>query len=209
MNILVFGASGKTGHEIVQQGLHQGHYVTAFVRNPAKLTITNDRLKVVQGNVKDPAAVAAAVKNQDAVLSALGVSKPLKSDPVVIEGIRNIIAAMEQMNVKRFIYLSFMAVGEGRKDTGFLMKNVIARIVRHEIADHAEKERLVKATQLDWTIVHAPKLTNGSKKGIYRTGENIKPKAFLPTLSRADVADFMLKQLTDRTFLFKTVRVMN
>src|SRR5690349_2998072 len=118
MNILVFGASGKTGHELVQQGLLQGHSVTAFVRDPAKLTVKNDRLKVVKGDVKDPAAVASAMKNQDAVLSALGVSKPLKSDPVVIEGIRNIIRAMQQMNVKRFIYLSFMAVGEGRKNTG-------------------------------------------------------------------------------------------
>jgi putative NADH-flavin reductase len=208
MNILVFGASGKTGHELVKQGLSEGHYVTAFVRKPEKLTVKNDRLRVVQGDVKDPAAVASAMKDQDAILSALGVSKPLKSDPVVIEGIKNIIAAMEQLHIKRFIYLSFMAVGEGRKDGGFLMKNIIARIVRHEIADHAEKEQLIKATQLDWTIVHAPKLTNGSKKGIYRTGETIKPKFFLPTLSRADVADFMLKQLTDRTFLFKTVRVM-
>ncbi|HMK24817.1 MAG TPA: SDR family oxidoreductase [Chitinophagaceae bacterium] len=208
MNILVFGASGKTGHELVRQGLLQGHYVTAFVRDPAKLTVKNDRLKVIRGDVKDLVAVSSAMKDQDAVLSALGVSKPLKSDPVVIEGIRNIIAVMEQTNVKRFIYLSFMAVGEGRKDGGFLMKNIIARIVRHEIADHAEKEKLIKATQLDWTIVHAPKLTNGSKKGIYRTGEAIKPRTFLPTLSRADLADFMLKQLTERTFLFKPVRVM-
>ena len=208
MHILVFGASGKTGHELVRQGLVQGHHVTAFVRNPEKLTVKNDKLRVVQGDVKDLAAVTSAIRDQDAVLSALGVSKPLKSDPVVIEGIRNIITALEHMNVKRFIYLSFMAVGEGRKDGGFLMKNIIARIVRHEIADHAEKEQLIKASQSEWTIVHAPKLTNGSKKGAYRTGETIKPKAFLPTLSRADLADFMLKQLTDRTFLFKTVRVM-
>jgi nucleoside-diphosphate-sugar epimerase len=101
----------------------------------------------------------------------LGVSKPLQSDPVVIEGIRNIIAAMEQTNVKRFIYLSFMAVGEGRKDGGFLVKNIIARIVRHEIADHFQKEQLIKASQLEWTIVHAPKLTNGAKKDIYRPGK--------------------------------------
>ena len=208
MNILVFGASGKTGHELVRQGLLQGHQVTAFVRDPAKLAVTNEKLKVVRGDVKDPAAVASAIKDQDAILSALGVSKPLKSDPVVIEGIRNIITAMQQMHVKRFIYLSFMAVGEGRKDSGFLMKNIIARIVRHEIADHAQKEQLIKASQSDWTIIHAPKITNGSKKGIYRTGETIKPKTFLPTLSRTDVADFMLKQLTDRTFLCKTVRVM-
>ena len=115
---------------------------------------------------------------------------------------------MEQTNVKRFIYLSFMAVGEGRKDGGFLVKNIIARIVRHEIADHFQKEQLIKASQLEWTIVHAPKLTNGAKKDIYRTGETIKPKTFLPTLSRADLAGFMLKQLTDKTFLLKTVRVM-
>ena len=209
MNILIFGASGKTGLELVRQGLLQEQQITAFVRNPEKISpIKLDRLKIVQGDVKDFNSVAAAVKNQDVVISALGVSQPLKNDPVVIEGIRNIIKAMQEMKVNRLIYLSFIAVGEGRKNAGFLIKNIVSRIVRHEIADHKEKERLIRSSQLEWTIIHPPKLTNNPGKNNYRTGENIKANKFLPTLSRVDLADFMLKQVTDKTYIHKTPRIL-
>jgi putative NADH-flavin reductase len=138
----------------------------------------------------------------------LGVSQPLKNDPVVIEGVRNIIKAMQEMKIKRLIYLSFIAVGEGRKDAGFLIKNLISKIVRKEIEDHEEKERLIQNSQLEWTIIHPPKLTNAPGKNNYRTGENIKANQFLPTLSRVDLADFMLKQVKDRSFIHKKVRIM-
>lgn len=208
MNILIFGASGNTGRELVRQALSEGHNVTAFVRTTGKLTVTHDRLKIIQGNVKDYSSVENAIKNQEAILSALGVSKPLNNDPVVIEGIKNIIKAMEQVNVKRFIYLSFLAVGDGRNDAGFIIKNIISRVVRNEIADHEAKEHLINSSTLEFTIVRPPKLTNGSKKGHYRSGENIKAESIFPVMSRADVADFMLKQLTDKTFLRKAVRIM-
>lgn len=208
MNILIFGASGHTGQELVAQALSDSHNVTAFVRTPGKLTITHERLKVIEGNVKDYNTVENAIKNQEAVLSTLGVSKQLKNDPIVIEGIKNIIKAMEQVNVRRFIYLSFLAVGDGRKDAGFVIKNIISRIVHNEITDHEEKERLINSSSLEFTIVRPPKLTNGLKKGLYRSGEIIKAKSILPTMSRSDVADFMLKQLTDKTFLRKAVRIM-
>ncbi|MBI1803521.1 MAG: SDR family oxidoreductase [Ignavibacteriae bacterium] len=208
MNILIFGASGATGHELVKQSLAKGHAVTAFVRNPEKLAIKHQSLKSVQGDVKDYPSVEAAVKGQDAVLSALGVSRPLKSDPVVIDGVRNIVKAMEQNNVRRLIYLSFIGVTESRKDAGFMLKHIISRIVRNEIADHEEKEKLVRASALEWTIVRPPKLTNGNAVGVYRSGEEIKAHSLLPTMSRADVADFMLRQLTEKAFIHKSPRIM-
>ena len=209
MKILIFGASGATGKELVNQALTYGHSVTAFVRDPSKLNIKNNTLRVFQGDVKDYMAVENAIKGHDAVISALGVSKPLKKDPVVIEGVRNILLAMEKLNVARFVYLSFLAVGPGRKDAGFLIRNVISRIVHNEIEDHQEKEAIIKASKLEWTIIHPPKLTNGLKKGRYSIGEHIKAKSFFPTLSRADLADFMIKQLNDSSFSRKTVRIMN
>lgn len=208
MNILIFGASGKTGQELVRQALAESHTVTAFVRHPEKLKVTHEKLSIIQGDVKDYIAVENAIRNHDAVISALGVSKPLKRDPIVIEGVSNIIRAMEQTKVKRLIYLSFLAVNEGRQDAGFIIKHIISRIVHNEIVDHEEKEQLIHASPLAWTIVRPPKLTNSVKKGLYRSGENIKPKSILPTISRADVADFMLKQLTDTTFLCRAARVM-
>lgn len=208
MNILIFGASGRTGQELVKQALSEGHIVTAFVRTPGKLNVSHERLRIIEGNVSEYKAVENAMQNQDAVLSTLGVSKQLKTDPLVIEGISNIIKAMELFGIRRFIYLSFLAVGKGRNDAGFIIKNIISRIVKEEIEDHTKKEILINSSSLDYTIVQPPKLTNGKKKNQYRSGEIIKANSILPSMSRADVADFMIKQLNDKTYFKKSVRIM-
>jgi putative NADH-flavin reductase len=208
MNITIFGASGSTGSVLVQQSLAEGHMVTAFVRTPGKIAITHENLKVLQGDVKDYASVERAVKGQDAVLSALGVAKPLKSDPVVVDGVKNIIEAMQENVVRRLVYLSFVGVGDSRKDSGFVIRHVIARIVHNEIADHELKEQLIRSSRLDWTIVRPPKLTNGPRTGVYRTGETLRARSFLPMMARADVADFMLGLLTDGSAIGRTLKIM-
>jgi len=209
MNVLIFGASGLTGLELVTQSLNHGHNVTAFVRNPAKLTIQHEHLRIVAGDVKDVAAVERAMVGHGAVLSALGVSKPLRKDPVVVEGVRNIIRAMEKMGVQRLIYLSTNAVTESRNDAGFLIRHVMARIVHNEIEDHEQKEQLIRSSQLEWTIVRAPGLTKGLHTGTYRSGDDITAASMLPTMSRADVADFMIRQLTEQQFIRKAPRILH
>src|SRR5947209_1065513 len=101
MNILVFGASGATGHELVRQALAQGHIVTAFVRNPEKLALSHNNLKLVKGDINDPAAVEAAVNGQHAVLSALGASSSFRFDQQVVDGVRTIVKAMQQSGIMR------------------------------------------------------------------------------------------------------------
>src|SRR4030095_16359266 len=121
MNILIYGASGATGHELVKQALEQGHNVTAFVRNPSKLKITHNNLKIIQGDVINYQLVEDAVKGQDAVLCALGASSPFKYDKSIVDGASNIIKAMETNNVSRFIYMSFVGVKESRNTAGFVI----------------------------------------------------------------------------------------
>ena len=208
MNILIFGASGAAGKELVKQALEQGHFVTAFVRNPSKLKITNNNLKVLHGFIDDRLAVENAIKGQRAVLSALGASSPFKFDQLVVDGISNIVEGMQKSGVKRFIYLSFIGVHESRKDAPFFIRHVASKILKTEIAGHEAKENIIKQSHLDWTIVRPPGLTNGLKKGIYRQGEDLKSSAFMATISRADVADFMLSQINDRSFIRKAARIM-
>ncbi|WP_221568670.1 NAD(P)-dependent oxidoreductase [Alkalihalobacillus sp. TS-13] len=208
MNVLIFGASGATGNELVKQALAQGHTVTAFVRNPAKLQVQHDHIKLVQGNVTDYASVERAITGQEAVLCALGASTPLKRDAALIEGVRNIIQAMEKKNVHRFIYLSFLGVREGRKGLGFFVNFIVVPLLHNVVADHESKEAVVKKSRLNWTIVRPPRLTNGRKTGVYRSGEDIKPQSLILTISRADLADFMLEQLIDKTCYGKAPRVM-
>ncbi|WP_207452369.1 NAD(P)-dependent oxidoreductase [Bacillus sp. SD088] len=208
MNIVIFGASGATGHELVKQALEQGHHVTAFVRNPAKLQIQHDQLKFIQGNVTDYASVERAVQEQNAVFCALGASSPLRRDPALIEGVGNITLAMKKQHVNRFIYLSFLGVKEGRKGLGFFIKYIVVQLLRNVVADHEVKEQIVKNSNLDWTIVRPPRLTNGNQTGNYRSGEIIEQRSFILTISRADLADFMLRQLSDTSNIGKAPRVM-
>src|SRR4029079_17596611 len=124
MRILVFGASGATGREVVRQALAAGHDVSAFVRNQAKIAIQYPKLRLIQGDVSDADAVRDAVAGQDAVLSTLGVSVALKHDEAVIDGVRNIVAAMQECGVRRLIYQSFVGVTESRAAVGFVLRYI-------------------------------------------------------------------------------------
>jgi putative NADH-flavin reductase len=208
MKIVVFGASGATGRLLVRQGLDRDHQVTAFVRDPAKLDVAHARLTVVQGDVGDAPAVARAVEGQEAVLSTLGVGRPLRHDPTVIRGVGHVVRAMESAGVRRLVYLSTVGVRESRADAGLMIRLFAAGPIRQEVRDHEAKEDLVRASPLEWTIVRAPLLTNGSGKGVYRSGEDVAARSPLPSLARADVADFMLRQLDDASFVRRTPRLM-
>ncbi len=208
MRLLVFGASGKTGRELVRQALERGHSIDAVVRLPNALD-AQPGLTVIQGDVADAALINRAVPEHDAVVSTLGVATPLRHDPAVIAGIANIVRAMEAEGVRRLLYLSFIGVRESRRAVGVVLRYVVPIPLREEIADHEAKERLIKASTLDWTIVRPPKLTNGPWTGRYRAGEAIRTRVPVPTLSRADTADFMLRELEHPTFVKGTPRLLH
>ena len=196
MNILVFGASGRTGRELVKQGLAQGHTMTAFVRHPASFDIAHPHLKDVQGDAADRAAVEAAVRDQDAVICALGAANLLKRDQAVVVGVHNIIMAMAD------------TVRATRDELNALRKVFVPLLFHNSAADHEINESMIEQSHLDWIIVRPPMLTNGAHTGTYRSGEHLRARAIIPQFSRADLAEFMLKQLADHTFLDKAAEVM-
>jgi putative NADH-flavin reductase len=208
MKILIFGASGATGRHLVSQALRSGHLVTAFVRNASKLPIDHENIKIVSGDVTDSQLVENAITNQEVILSALGASTPFKRDFKLINGIQNIVAAMKKQNVRRLIYQSFLGVREYREELGFVINTVTSFVLKSAILDHEAKENIITASGFDWTIVRCPMLTNGTLKGKYRTGERIVSSSILPTISRADVAEFMLTQMTDKKHFHKKPRVL-
>lgn len=198
MNVLVFGASGGTGRELVKLALAQHHRVTAFVRDPRRFEITHESLTVTTGDVVDSARVEQAIRGQDAVMSALGSSRSLKRHPSLVEGVRNIVKAMEDDGVRRLVYLSMLGVGDSRRQLGWLDRYVIVPLLlRNVVADHAIKEGIITRSSLDWVIVRPPRLTDGPQTGRYRSGEHIKAGWMTAFVSRADVADFMLRQLIE------------
>jgi putative NADH-flavin reductase len=209
MKVLVFGASGKTGREVVRQALARGHIVTAFVRETSRLPLAHANLRLVRGDLSNTAAVTKAIAGQRAVISTLGVGTPLTHDQVVIDGVRTIAREAQHASVERLLYMSFIGVRDSRDAAGFLLKRLASTLLREEVTDHEMKEAAIIESFVDWTIVRPPKLTNGRLTGSYRVGERIRARSPLPLMSRADVADFMLQQLTDTAFIRRVVRILH
>lgn len=207
MNIAVFGATGKTGLEIVKQALDGGHKVTAFVRDPAGLAIENKKLTVVTGDVFDEASVAQAIKGQDAAVCALGAGSDLKKTTVRASGTINIINGMKQNNVKRLLVVTAMGVGESWDTLSMVNKFFFAVLLKSSRDDHEAQEAAVKKSGLDWTIIRPSGLVDTARTGIYDAGENIPAKT--SKIARADVADLILKELEQKANIGKALTISN
>ncbi|HEX6710672.1 MAG TPA: SDR family oxidoreductase [Rubrobacter sp.] len=216
MRLVIFGATGGTGRRLVERAIAEGHEVTAFARNPSRMTARHERLNVVVGDAFDPGQVLEAVAGNEAVISVLGSrqpSNPLRPrspgdpDGPASAGSRNIIAAMKEHGLRRFVCQTAWGVGESKHDPGlagaFFMKVLVPPLLRDEYADKEAQERTVRESDLGWIIVRPMILTNGPWTNDYRAGEDLKPGR-RPYISRADVADFLMRQLTDDTFVRKT-----
>ncbi len=191
MRLVLFGATGRTGRHLLEQALAQGHTVTAFARDPGPLA-PQDRLTIVQGDVLNLTHVEGAVKNQDVVFSALGGIRTLATE--------RILAAMEKLGVPRFICESAYGVGESRNRSLYAL--VAWQLAKVGFEDTERQERLIRQSRLEWIIVRPTRLTDEPKRGIYRAGVGLRVGPFA-RIGRADVADFMLQQLTDNTYLHK------
>ncbi len=204
MKLLIFGATGSVGRQVVKQGLEQGHLITAFARHPEKLGLQHPNLQLFQGNVLDLAAIEQAMQGQDAVVCALGSGKKL-TGTVRSEGTRQIIQAMEQMGVRRLICQSTLGTGDSWGNLNFYWKYVMfGFMLRRVFVDHERQERYVKQSHLDWTIIRPSSFTDGAHTGQYKHGFPGTDKTLTLAISRADVADFILKQLTNDAYLGKT-----
>jgi putative NADH-flavin reductase len=194
MKLLVFGATGGTGRQCVDQALAQGHQVTAFVRQPAALAVQHPDLTIIQGDITDQDAVQRAIPGHDVVISALGT----RGGPAVLpEGTRNILAAMEQAGIRRSLWVSSFGVGDSQQQMGWIARTVIVNLfLKNAIAEKEIQERYIRESAGDWIIARPGGLTDGPLTGTYRvTGPG--DKVGRPSISRADVADFLLKNLTD------------
>ncbi len=203
MKLFVLGATGPTGLQIVQQALAQGHAVTAFVRDPAKLTFTDKNLKLVTGSLPgDARALAEALRGHDAVISSLGLHNVLKSNGFIEGSMRELVPAMEKQGLHRLIIVSAYGVGDTRRHAPLLPRIMYRLLLSDIFADKKAGEDIVRASSLDWTVAYPTLLTDGPRTGNYRAAERLELKG-LPKISRADVADFVLRQLKDRAFLKK------
>ena len=201
MKLIVFGSTGGTGRELVKQALDQGHHVTAYARNASKIEdLQHPNLELVIGDVLDLFSVEEAIEGNDAVFVTIGAAANRSN--IREAGTRNIVNAMQKCDVKRLVCQSSLGVGESRANLPFFTKhNIVYIFLRHAFADHERQEDVVKKCSLDWVIVRPPHLKDGPRTGSYHFGFTTTDRQIKHWISRADVADFMLKQITDDTYL--------
>ena len=200
LHILIIGATGGTGRQLVRQALELGHQVAAFVRTPARLKVEHPNLRIVKGNVLD--------YEQNVVVCALGHKRWFYPNKILSEGTRNILRAMKTCDVPRLVCESSLGIGNSVGRLGLLYTFfVIPLILPFIFWDKVRQEKLIAESGVDWVIVRPAVLTNGSARGSYRHGPNLGNFLRTNRISRADVADFMLKQLTDGTYLGTAVAV--
>ena len=174
---------------------------------PQRLTSTSDRLRVLSGSATDDGStLAAAIHAQDVVISTLGVGNSLKSSGLIARSVPAIVRAMESQGVRRLIFTSAYGVGATRRDVPLLPRILMRLLLRDLYADKEAGEEQLRRSALDWTLVYPVTLTNRPKTGRYRVGERLTLHGF-PRVARADVAEFILTQIADSTYLRKGVLI--
>ena len=206
MKVVIFGANGKTGILLVEQALAKGHQVIAYIRRPESILIENTKLKIVVGNLNEVLKMKDTITGADACISALGGGSLTKHSIDIINGIKNIVSIMEIAKVHRFIYLSSLGAGNScylfPQPLRFLLTKVLLRVT---LEDHNINENIIINSKLEWTIVRPGGLTDGNLKGELKFGIEKTPVKGSSSISRANVASFMLQQLTNDTFINKAV----
>jgi putative NADH-flavin reductase len=202
MKITVFGASGKTGEILVNEALASGHQVCAYVRSNTSIQLVHPNLNVVVGQLNETDKLQSAMDGSDACISTLGGGSLFQHNPEVVAGIANIVQVMEALDVKRLIYMSSIGAGESRnlmpQPFRFIVADVLLRV---PLADHMTNEKRIMQSKLEWTIVRPGGLTNGPVTGKIKHGTENVPMKGSQSISRSNVAHFILEQLTHTTYL--------
>lgn len=196
MKILVIGATGPQGRELLSQGVAAGHEMTAAVRNMDVEGLPAGARKV-RVDVTEPETLAMAVTGQDAVVSSLGSGLSRRPMTMLSEGTRHLAEAMKGAGVRRLICITGIGAGDSKGHGGFVYDNIIQPLLLDEVyKDKTRQEEVVKTSGLDWTLVRPGQLTNGPRTGHFEAYTDLS-EITVGKISRADVASFILIHLTD------------
>jgi uncharacterized protein YbjT (DUF2867 family) len=205
--VLIIGASRGIGLETVKAALEAGHSVRALARSARRIAVAHPKLKKVAGDALEMATVKRALSGVDVVIQSLGVSAGpeiiFKPTQLFSNATRMLITAMEETHVKRLICVTGFGAGDSRGRGGFFYNVAFHLLLGRVYDDKDVQERIVRRSKLDWVIVRPVILTDWPKTNAYRA--LVDPRDWTcGFISRADVADFVVKQIDDDAFLHKT-----
>ncbi|MBE8477356.1 NAD(P)-dependent oxidoreductase [Streptomyces justiciae] len=190
MNLLILGATGPTGRHVVDLALAGGDTVTVLARRPEALEDLAGQVTVVAGDATSQRDVAKAMAGQDVVVSALGRSTSVRADDLFTRAATAVTGAAREMGISRLVWLSSFGVGDTYRSASPMQKVMYSTFLRNIYANKELSEKEIRSSGLDWTLVYPTMLTKNPAKGTYLVGDRLPMKGN-PTISRADVADFM------------------
>ncbi len=203
MKIIVFGATGGVGQQVVTQALEKGIEVTAFVRTPSKMKTTNASLQIVQGDAFNKEEVAAAIAGHDAVVSCLGSSQGMKKSTELAEMTKNIVDGMQTHHMKRIVYVASAGI---HKEIPGMSGKIVMMLLKNALIDHRNAVNYIQVNELNFTIARPMSLTNDAFTGTYRESKETVPEKSR-SISRADVAHFIVKALSDAQYEYTSIGI--
>jgi len=204
MKLLIIGASRGIGFELLQQAISSGHEATALVRNPQSLDLSDENLRVVKGDILDRGAIEKAADGQDVVCVTIGIKVTRKPVSIFSKGTKAVVEAMKNSSCRRLICVTGIGAGDSRGHGGFLYDHLFFPLFLRTIyEDKDRQEKIVRESELDWVIVRPGFLTNGPRTGKYRALVDLK-NVKAGKISRADVADFILREATEMKYKGQT-----
>ena len=210
MRVLIIGASKGIGLETTHQALDAGHDVRALARSATAITVSNPSLEKIPGDALKPEDVEAALAGVDVVIQTLGVGLGDLFRPVHLfsDATRVLIAAMRRQGVKRLICVTGFGAGDSRARISCLQRLPFQIVFGRAYDDKSLQEKLIKESELDWTIARPGVLTSGPPTGHYRIlAEASQWRNGI--ISRADVAEFLVRQIGDGAYIRKTPVLIN
>ncbi len=207
MKLIIFGATGTVGKHLVDQGLDLGHSVTAFTRNPQKITRHHSQLSIMQGDVLDFDIVKNTVEGHDAVLCTLGAGR---KGELRAKGTATIIKAMTELGIDRLICQTTLGCGESWNNLNFFWRRIMfGWFLKQAFIDHENQEEEVSNSNLDWTLVRPSAFTDGELTKQFEMGFSPEEQSLKLKIARADVACFMLAQIDSPKYIRKAVGISN
>ena len=206
MKLAIFGGTGQTGKLIVQQALKSHHSVRVLTRRPNQLSLDHSELTLLTGDVTMIDDVRETIAGQDAVLCVVGGSD-LKDSTTRTRATRQIIAAMNESEVRQLVVCSVLGIGKSKNHLGMMSKFILSTLLKNPRRDHESQEELIGSCELDWVIVRPPRLIDGPQTGEYRVvGED--EVGFTGTqISRADLAHCMLRALNEPSWVGEAISI--
>ncbi len=205
MNILVVGATGGLGRDVVAESLARGHQTAAVVRDPSRAALP-EAVQIAQGDVLDRSSLRSAVAGRDAVICALGTPSPRQASTLLARGTENLVEAMTAADVRRLACVTLLGLGASRANCSLFYREVILRVLAPMVPDKEAQEQVVRGSDLDWVLIRPPRFARGRPRGTVKVIGEGQPGR-LGHVVRADLARFVVRCATEGGYVREALAV--